>query len=106
MRATSYRLVLSFLIPVRSQRTQHILLGSRISMADVRPLRGIRYAPALRSEIAQLVTPPYDVISPQAQAAYYERHPYNVIRLEMGKEYKGDNSLNNVYTRAAAIYTE
>jgi len=75
-------------------------------MADVRPLRGIRYAPALRSEIAQLVTPPYDVISPQAQAAYYERHPYNVIRLELGKEYKGDNSLNNVYTRAAAIYAE
>lgn len=75
-------------------------------MADVRPLRGIRYAPALRSEIARLVTPPYDVISPQAQAAYYERHPYNVIRLELGKEYEGDNGLNNVYTRAAATYAE
>lgn len=75
-------------------------------MAEVRPLRGIRYAPALRQHSAQLITPPYDVISPRAQAAYYERHPYNVIRLELGKEQPDDNDLNNVYTRAAATYAE
>lgn len=75
-------------------------------MAEVKPLRGIRYAPALRQQSAQLITPPYDVISPQAQTAYYERHPNNVIRLEFGKEQPNDNSLNNVYTRAATTYAE
>ncbi len=75
-------------------------------MAEVRPLRGIRYAPALRQDSAQLITPPFDVISPQAQTAFYERHPYNIIRLELGKEQPNDNSLNNVYTRAAATYAE
>ena len=75
-------------------------------MAEVRPLRGIRYAPVLRQDSAQLITPPFDVISPQAQTAYYERHPYNIIRLELGKGQPNDNSLNNVYTRAAATYAE
>lgn len=75
-------------------------------MAEVKPLRGIRYAPALRQNSTQLITPPYDVISPQAQTAYYERHPYNMIRLELGKEQPNDNGLNNVYTRAASTYAE
>ncbi len=51
-------------------------------MADVRPLPGIRYADA--AHLAALVTPPYDVISPEAQARYYERDPHNIIRLELG----------------------
>jgi uncharacterized protein (DUF1015 family) len=46
------------------------------------------------------------VISPTAQLRYYERSPYNVIRLELGKEEPSDNTLNNVYTRAAATLAE
>jgi uncharacterized protein (DUF1015 family) len=75
-------------------------------MAEVQPLRGIRYAPAYVQDIAQLVTPPYDVISKEQQAAYYARHPYNVIRLELGREFQEDDILNNVYTRASATYAE
>src|SRR5215813_15533244 len=73
-------------------------------MADVRPLPGIRYAAANR--LAALVTPPYDVISPEAQARYYERDPHNIIRLELGREESGDDDLNNRYTRAAATFAE
>ena len=76
------------------------------SMADVRPFAGIRYAPDLTSQLAALVTPPYDVISPEAQAAYYERHPNNIIRLELGREQADDDTLNNRYTRAAATFSE
>src|SRR5450755_2536829 len=69
-------------------------------MADVRPLRALRYASEKISDLAQVITPPYDVISPAAQTKYYERSPYNIIRLELGKEEPSDNTLNNVYTRA------
>jgi len=75
-------------------------------MADVRPLRALRYASEKISDLAQVITPPYDVISPAAQTKYYERSPYNIIRLELGKEEPSDNTLNNVYTRAAATLAE
>lgn len=73
-------------------------------MADVRPFPAIRYAPG--EDLAAVVTPPYDVISPAAQARYYERSPHNIIRLELGRAEPGDDELNNVYTRAAATFAE
>lgn len=79
---------------------------SEDTMADVQPLRGIRYSSTVISDLAQVVTPPYDVISEEDQARYYARSPYNIIRLELGKEEPGDTSLNNRYTRAAAIFGE
>ena len=75
-------------------------------MADVQPLPGIRYSSDIVGDLAQVVTPPYDVISEEDQARYYARSPYNIIRLELGKEEPGDTSLNNRYTRAAAIFGE
>src|SRR5258708_21738047 len=76
------------------------------SMADVQPLRGIRYASEIVGDVAQVVTPPYDVISEAAQTRYYAQNPYNIIRLELGQEQPADTALNNRYTRAAAIFAE
>lgn len=45
--------------------------------------------------------PPYDVISPQMQEELYQKSPYNVVRLEYGKEFQADNEMSNRYTRAA-----
>lgn len=73
-------------------------------MADVRPLPGIRYAAT--ADLAALVTPPYDVIPPEAQTRYYERHPENIIRLELGRGEPGDDALENRYTRAAVTFAE
>jgi uncharacterized protein (DUF1015 family) len=73
-------------------------------MADVRPVPGIRYAAT--EDLAALVTPPYDVISPEAQERYYARDPHNIIRLELGRDEPGDDSLNNKYTRAATLFAE
>nr|BBH95372.1 phosphatase [Thermogemmatispora argillosa] len=75
-------------------------------MADVRPFRGIRYAPEVVSDLGQVLCPPFDVISPEAQERYYARHPYNMIRLELGREFPDDTSLNNRYTRAAQTFAE
>ena len=75
-------------------------------MADVQPLRGIRYNSEVVGNLAQVITPPYDVISEEAQARYFARSPYNIIRLELGLDEPGDTTLNNRYTRAASIYAE
>jgi uncharacterized protein (DUF1015 family) len=73
-------------------------------MADVQPFAGIRYQDS--AALADLVTPPYDVISPEAQTRYYDRHAANIIRLELGRESPGDNALDDRYTRAAVTFAE
>ncbi|HEY7127620.1 MAG TPA: DUF1015 domain-containing protein [Ktedonobacterales bacterium] len=75
-------------------------------MAEIRPFSGIQYASEFRSRLAELVTPPYDVISPEQQNTYYQRDPNNIIRLELGRDEPGDDRLNNRYTRAAAAFAE
>lgn len=70
-------------------------------MADIRPLRGMRYH---MDDLAAVITPPYDVITPEMQAAFYARHPLNSIRLELGRDEPGDDALANRYTRAAATF--
>src|SRR5215471_3924612 len=76
------------------------------SMADVQPIQGIRYNSIASGNLTDIITPPYDVISDEAQAQYYARNPYNIIRLELGKDEPEDSSLNNRYTRAATTYAE
>ncbi|HXZ05359.1 MAG TPA: DUF1015 domain-containing protein [Ktedonobacteraceae bacterium] len=75
-------------------------------MTDVQPFRGLSYNKEVTGNLTQVITPPYDVISEEAQAIYYARNPYNIIRLELGKDEPGDTSLNNRYTRAAVTFAE
>ncbi len=53
-------------------------------MADVRPLRGLRYQPVAAGDLGDVIAPPYDVISEEAQRGLYERSPYNIVRVEFG----------------------
>ncbi|NQS75129.1 MAG: DUF1015 domain-containing protein [Peptococcaceae bacterium] len=73
-------------------------------MAVIIPIRGLRYNPLIVENMADVVTPPYDVIDTAAQERYYRRNPFNIIRLEYGKILGADNEKNNRYTRAAADY--
>lgn len=70
-------------------------------MADIRPFAGIRYDAGIIGDPSSVITPPYDVISPEQQSSYYRRSPHNIIRLEFGQEFPNDNSGNDRYTRAA-----
>ena len=70
-------------------------------MAEVRPFRGLRYAPGIVGDVGQVICPPYDVIDPAQQAALYARSPYNAVRLEFGAAEPGDDESTNVYTRSA-----
>jgi uncharacterized protein (DUF1015 family) len=70
-------------------------------MATIVPFRALRYNPA-RVSFQDVVTQPYDKISPAMQDAYYAASPYNLVRIILGKREAGDDDRNNVYTRAAA----
>ncbi len=54
-------------------------------MAKVTPFRGWRYNPAVVDDMAAVLCPPYDLITPQIQQALMDRHPLNVIHLEAGE---------------------
>ena len=70
-------------------------------MADIHPFRALRYD-LDRVPAAQVVTQPYDKITPAMQDRYYAASPYNLVRIILGRRDPGDTATNNVYARAAA----
>lgn len=73
-------------------------------MAEIIPFRALRYNPDVVSDLAQVVAPPYDVISPEAQERYHARHPYNVIRLILAKDDAADAPGSDRYRRASESF--
>src|ERR1700678_1214702 len=79
-------------------------------MARIYPFRALRYDTS-KVQMEDVVTQPYDKISPEMQQRYYERSPYNLIRVILGKHEPDDTEAqdflpaveqaHNVYTRAA-----
>jgi len=69
-------------------------------MARIYPFRAWRYNPsAVRLE--DVVTQPYDKISPSMQQAYYQRSPFNLVRIILGLPELFDAERGeSVYTRA------
>ena len=69
-------------------------------MARIYPFRAFRYDPSLVN-MEDVVTQPYDKITPAMQQRYYEASPYNLIRVILGKHEPNDTEESNCYTRAA-----
>ena len=71
------------------------------SMARIYPFRALRYNPSM-VRVEDVVTQPYDKISPAMQQAYYQRSVYNLVRIILGlPELFDEPGINDVYTRAA-----
>ncbi|MGQ0794056.1 MAG: DUF1015 domain-containing protein [Deltaproteobacteria bacterium] len=70
-------------------------------MVLVRGFSGVRYNPSTIEDFASVVSPPYDVISPEEQSALYARHPHNVVRLEYNSA-EGDAK----YAEASRIFRQ
>src|SRR6201997_3020333 len=81
------------------------LLPAEDHMAEIRPFRAYRYD-TNRVALKDVLTQPYDKITPEMQERYYAASPYNLIAIEKGKPAPGDTPENNVYTRAAAKLEE
>jgi uncharacterized protein (DUF1015 family) len=72
-------------------------------VAEIAPFRGIRYDPSAVGDLADVVSPPYDVISDAERGILEETSPYNVVRLVLGHEERGDDERSNKYTRARGL---
>ncbi|MDI6731511.1 MAG: DUF1015 domain-containing protein [Candidatus Margulisbacteria bacterium] len=73
-------------------------------MVKVFPFHGILYnKDKLKKNLSSLFAPPYDVINPEEQDAFYESNDFNFVRLILGKEFADDSEYNNKYVRSAAF---
>jgi uncharacterized protein (DUF1015 family) len=71
-------------------------------MAEIQPFRGVLYN-AQRVKPSEVLTQPYDKITPDMRERYLKFSPYNLVRIELGKEEPGDTETNNKYTRAGDL---
>ena len=69
-------------------------------MAEIVPFQALRYDPH-QVRLEDVLTQPYDKITPEMQARYYELSPHNLVRIILGRHFSTDGPAFNVYTRAA-----
>jgi uncharacterized protein (DUF1015 family) len=71
-------------------------------MAEVQPLRALRYEPSIVGAIGDVVAPPYDVIDARQRAALAARSPYNVVEVDL-PEANGQPD-GDAYSRAGRLF--
>ena len=69
-------------------------------MAEIQPIRALRYDLDRTGGLQDVVAPPYDVIDDAQRAALEARSPYNVVRIDLPEG--GEDR----YDRAAALLDE
>ena len=70
-------------------------------MAVILPFRALRYNAETVGNLERVVTQPYDKISPEMQARYYDLNPNNLVRIIRGHTRPEDTREESVYVRAA-----
>lgn len=68
-------------------------------MAEVRPLRALRYEPTVAGALGDVIAPPYDVIDADQRAALVARSPYNVVNVDLPEDPDGGDA----YAHAARV---
>lgn len=69
-------------------------------MAEISAFTAVRYN-TNKVRLNDVVTQPYDKITPQMQDGYYKSSPYNLIRIILGRPEGAETEGNNRYTQAA-----
>ena len=74
-------------------------------LARIFPFEPYRYS-AKAGSAENLVTQPYDKISPEMQARYLSLSPYNLVRIILGERTPSDSAADNLCGRVStpAIY--
>ena len=75
-------------------------------MTRIRPFKGIQFNARKVDSLDRVMSPPYDIIAPEMQSQLYKKSDYNLVRVILGKEEKGDNKRINKYTRAATLFEQ
>gem|GEM_PF-168183 len=63
--------------------------GPRLARLELAPLRGVRYVPGRVSALAEVTSPPYDVIAPGGESQLMAADPHNVVRLILPRRSPG-----------------
>ena len=71
-------------------------------MAEIRPFHGVRYNQSQVNDLAAVICPPYDIITPQMQQELCQRSEHNFVRLEFGQDLPQDSHIDNKYIRASS----
>ena len=74
-------------------------------MAEIQPFRGLRYNTE-KVKLEEVITEPYDRIPPVLQEEYYQRNPYNVVRIILGKDDDPEHPERDKYKRAKIYLDE
>lgn len=69
-------------------------------MAEIIPFQALRYDPQ-QVKLEDVLTQPYDKITPEMQSRYYELSQHNLVRIILGRSGETDTPGFNTYTRAA-----
>jgi uncharacterized protein (DUF1015 family) len=71
-------------------------------MAEIQPLRALHYNPSVVSNLADVTSPPYDVIDPAQRADLLARSPFNVVAVDLPQP--DPNSATDPYTAAGDLF--
>jgi uncharacterized protein (DUF1015 family) len=72
-------------------------------MANIQAFRGVRFDLSRVGKLSDVVAPPYDVIDERLQETLYQRHPHNIVRLELTKA-ELNEAEENRYRRAGVAW--
>jgi len=70
-------------------------------MADVQPLRALHYDLSAVGSLADVTSPPYDVIDAEQREKLLERSPFNVVAVDLPK---GEPGGRDAYTTAGELF--
>jgi uncharacterized protein (DUF1015 family) len=73
-------------------------------MAFLFPFKGFRYSKEIVEDLNNVVTQPYDKTSSSMQDAYYQRSPFNVVRVTLNAEKRNDPDTE--YPEAGAFFRQ
>ena len=75
-------------------------------MVVLRPFRGWRYDPAVVGDLAAVLSPPYDLVTPGLQESLRQLSPFNVVHLEAGESLDWNASVEGQYSQTATLFDE
>jgi uncharacterized protein (DUF1015 family) len=73
-------------------------------MADVQPLRALRYDPEVVGPLKNVVAPPYDVIDASQRAELIARSPFNVVAVDLPKAWGAEEDERDPYRAAGELF--
>lgn len=71
-------------------------------MTKIRPFAAVIYNQEKIKDLSSVVCPPYDIIPEDRKQYYYDKSPYNLIHILLGKDIPNENK----YARSAVYFEE